>query len=78
MYIVRVLSCDVREYLVLQSGREAVLGSDDGRRLLDVLAENLGLDEPGQPDCELVADELLGWDLEDLCGDNVSVWFRAW
>ena len=63
---------------MLQRRRDAVLGSDDGRRLLDVLAEDLGLDEPGQPDCELVADELLGRDLEDLCGDNVSVWFRAW
>jgi hypothetical protein len=77
MYIVRVLSCDVREHL-FQSRRDAVLGGDDGGRLLDLLAEDLGLDEPGQPDCELVADELLGRDLEDLCGDNVSVWFRAW
>ena len=55
-------------HLVLESVRDAVLGGDDGGRLLDLLAENLGLDEPGQPDCEFVADELLGRDLEDLCG----------
>ena len=72
MYIVRVLSCDVREHL-LQSRRDAVLGGDDGRRLLDVLAEDLGFDEPGQPDCELVADEFLGRDLEDLCYEEVSI-----
>ena len=52
---------------MLESVRDAVLGGDDGGRLLDLLAEDLGLDEPGQPDGELVADELLGWDLEDLC-----------
>jgi hypothetical protein len=53
---------------MLESGSNAVLGGDDGRRLRDVLAEDFGFDEPGQPDGELVADELLRWDLEDLCG----------
>ena len=53
--------------LVLESIRDAVLGGDDGGRLRDVLAQDLGFDEPGQPDGELVADELLGGDLEDLC-----------
>jgi hypothetical protein len=57
---------------VLQSVRNVFFGADDGRRLLDVPTEDLGFDEPGQPDCELVADELLGWDLEDLCDANVS------
>ena len=56
------------EHLVLESVVDAFLGADDGRRLLDVLAaEDLGFDKPGQPDGELVADELLGGDLEDLC-----------
>ena len=31
---------------------------DDGRRLLDVLAEDVALDEVRQPDLELVADVL--------------------
>jgi hypothetical protein len=53
---------------MLESGSNAVLGGDDGGRLLDILAQDLGFDEPGQPDGELVADELLRWDLEDLCG----------
>ena len=52
--------------LVLESLRDAILSTDDGRRLLDVPAEDLGFDEPGQPDGELVADKLLGWNLEDL------------
>lgn len=49
MYIVRVLICrDSREQqLVLESIRDAFLGANDGGRLLDLLAENLGLDEPG-------------------------------
>lgn len=49
MYIVRVLICrDSREQqLVLESVRDAFLGANDGGRLLDLLAENLGLDEPG-------------------------------
>ena len=55
------------EHLVLESVVDAFLGADDGRRLLDVLTEDLGFDEPGQPDSELVADEFFGWDLEDLC-----------
>ena len=77
MYIVRVLICrDSREqHLVFESVRDAFLGADDGGRLLDVLAEDLGLDEPGQPDGELVTDELLGRDLEDLCDEDVSRWF---
>ena len=58
---------------MLESGSNAVLGGDDGGRLRDILAEDFGFDEPGQPDCELVADELFGWDLEDLCA-YVSVW----
>lgn len=44
-----------------------VLLLDDRRRLRDVLAEDLGLDEPGQPDGEFVADKFLGGDVEDLC-----------
>ena len=67
MYIVRVLFV-TSEHLVLESSVHAVLGRDDRRRLGDLLTEDLGLDEPGQCDCELVADELLGRDLEDLCG----------
>lgn len=63
------------EHLVLESVVDAFLGADDGRRLLDVLAaEDLGFDKPGQPDGELVADELLGGDLEDLCDASVSAW----
>ena len=58
---------------MLESGSNAVLGGDDGGRLRHILAENFCFDEPGQPDCELVADELFGWDLEDLCA-YVSVW----
>ena len=54
--------------LVLESGRDTVLGGDDGRRLRDVLAEDLGPEEPREPDEEFVADELLCRDLEDLCG----------
>lgn len=46
---------------------ELILLLDNRRRLRDVLAEDLGLDEPGQPDGEFVADEFLGWDVEDLC-----------
>lgn len=61
---------------MLESVRDAFLGADDGGRLLDLLAEDLGLDKPGQPDCELVADELLGRDLEDLCdGMSAGVFF---
>lgn len=84
MYICRGVSlfCDFGEkHLVLESGRDAVFGGDDGGRLRDVLAEDFGFDEPGQPDGELVADEFLGWDLEDLCDDDdVSVCFlgRVW
>ena len=51
---------------MLESIRDAVLGGNDGRRLREFLAEDLGADEPRQPDCELVADELLRRDLEDL------------
>ena len=68
-------SCNLGEHLVLESVRDAFLGADDGGRLLDVLAEDLGLDEPGQPNGELVADELLGRDLEDLCDKDVSIVF---
>ena len=58
----------LEEHLVLESVVDALLGADDGRRLLNVLAaEDLGFDEPGQPDGELVADEFLGGNLEDLC-----------
>lgn len=57
---------------MLESVRDAFLGANDGGRLLDLLTQDLGLDEPGQPDCELVADELLGRDLEDLCDEDVS------
>ena len=32
---------------MLESVRDAFLGANDGGRLLDLLAENLGLDEPG-------------------------------
>ena len=60
---------------MLESVRDAFLGANDGGRLLDLLAENLGLDEPWQPDGELVADELLGRDLEDLCDEDVSIVF---
>jgi len=63
-------------YLVLESVRNTVLGGNDGRRLRDVFAEDLGSDEPGKPDCEFVADELLGGDLEDLCGVIVSMYVR--
>ena len=60
---------------MLESVCDAFLGADDGGRLLDVLTQDLGLDEPGQPNGELVADELLGRDLEDLCGDGISLCF---
>jgi hypothetical protein len=64
---------------VLESVRNTVFGGNDGRRLRDVFAEDLGFDEPGEPDCKLVADELLGRDLEDLCGVIVSMWnSREW
>ena len=46
---------------------DGVLRGDDRGRLGELLAEDLGFDEPGEPDGELVADELLGGDLEDLC-----------
>ena len=41
---------------------------DDRRRLDDVLAEDVALDEVGEPDVQFVADETLGRDGEDLCG----------
>jgi hypothetical protein len=47
---------------------DSILRRDDRRRLRDVLSEDLGPEEPGEPDEEFVADELLGRDLEDLCG----------
>ena len=53
--------------LVLQRLLDRVLGGDDRRRLGDVPAEDLGLEEPGEPDGEFVPDEFLGGDLEDLC-----------
>lgn len=40
---------------------------DDGRWLGDVLAEDVALEEVGQPDFGFVAEELLCWDGEDLC-----------
>jgi len=45
---------------------DSILRRDDGRRLRDVLSQDLGPEEPGEPDEEFVADELLGRDLEDL------------
>lgn len=39
---------------------------DDGRWLGDLLAEEMALDEVGEPDLQLVAEELLGGDREDL------------
>ena len=60
---------------MLESVCDAFLGADDGGRLLNVLTQDLGLDEPGQPNGELVADELLGRDLEDLCDKDVSIVF---
>jgi hypothetical protein len=50
-----------------RSPSNGVLGRDDRRRLRDVLAQDLGPEEPREPDEELVADELLCRDLEDLC-----------
>lgn len=41
---------------------------NDRRRLGDVLAEDVTLDEVGKPDRQLVADELASRDGEDLCG----------
>src|ERR1700744_4133990 len=35
---------------------------EDRRGLRDLLAEDLGLDEPREPDLQFVADELLRWD----------------
>lgn len=40
---------------------------DDGRWLGDALAEDVALDEVGQPDFGFVAEKLLCWDGEDLC-----------
>jgi hypothetical protein len=55
--------------LLLRDGfpPDSILRSDDRWRLRDVLSEDLGPEEPREPDEELVADELLGRDLEDLC-----------
>ena len=39
---------------------------DDWRRLNDLLAEDVALDEVRQPDFHLVAKELLRWNREDL------------
>ena len=47
---------------------DSILRRDDSRRLRDVLSEDLVPKEPREPDEEFVADELLGRDLEDLCG----------
>ena len=51
-----------------RSPPDSLLRRDDRWRLRDVLAEDLGPDEPREPDEEFVADELLCRDLEDLCG----------
>jgi hypothetical protein len=37
------------------------------RRPRDVTSEDFSLNEPRQPHCQLVVDELLRWDREDLC-----------
>lgn len=42
---------------------------DNGWWLGDVLAEDVALDEVGQPDACLVVEELLCWDGEDLWVD---------
>jgi hypothetical protein len=54
--------------------RDRVLCRNNRRRLRELLAEDFGPDEPWQPDCELVADEFLGRDLEHLCSRIVSMW----
>jgi len=66
------LTCKRRVYqhlLLLRDRRpsDRFFGSNDRWRLRDVLAEDLGSEEPWEPDEEFVADELLGRDLEDLC-----------
>ena len=53
--------------LVLQRLLDGILGGDDRGRLGEVPAQDLGFEEPGKPDSELVADEFLGGNLEDLC-----------
>jgi hypothetical protein len=55
-----------------RSPSDGILGRDDRWRLRDVLAEDLGPEEPREPDEEFVADELLCRDLEDLCDVCVS------
>lgn len=72
MYVVRVFC----RKTLLQGRCNRVLRRNDRRRLRKLLAENLGSDEPGQPDGELVADKFLGRHLEDLCSGDVSV--RSW
>jgi hypothetical protein len=39
---------------------------DDGRRLGDLLPEEVALDEVRKPDLQLIAEELFGGDREDL------------
>jgi hypothetical protein len=66
-----------KRLLLLRDGfsPDGILRSDDRWRLRDVLSEDLGPEEPREPDEELVADELLCRDLEDLCGVCVSMLF---
>lgn len=40
---------------------------NDRRRPSDLLSEDLGLDEPREPDLQLIADKALRWDRENLC-----------
>ena len=66
---------ELDDLLVGELTRERGLGlANDGRRLGDLLEEDVALDEPGQPYRQLVLDELAGRDGEDLCEKRISRW----
>ena len=52
--------------LVLKHLLNMILLLENGRRLCNLLTENVPLDEIGKPHGQLVADELLCWYREDL------------
>ena len=66
---------ELDDLLVGELPRECGLGlANDGRRLGDLLAEDVAFDEPGQPYRQLVLDELASRDGEDLCEKRSSRW----
>ena len=45
---------------------------DDGRWLGNLLSEDIALDPPREPHCQLVVNELFSRDREDLCRDALA------